>query len=124
MADSVSNVFREIPPWATVVEVLNLLKIGTTFPITFSKDMISLEHSENIAYILAEYYIPCKAKMYLEYTDEKRWITIVRHILAPHGWVVISQETTRNKRKTIFYTIERCAEVDKNLKAPIKIDFS
>ena len=124
MADPASNVLREIPPWSVVGEILNMLKIGTTFPITFTKDLISLEHSENIAYILSEYYIPCKAKMYLEYTNEKRWLTILRHILAPHGWVIVSQETTRDKKKAIFYTIERCAEVDKHLKAAIKIDFS
>lgn len=124
MADSASSLFRQIPPWSVVAEILHLLKLGTTFPITFTKDLISLEHSEDIAYILSEYYIPCKAKMYLEYTDEKRWLTVIRHMLSPHGWVLVSQETTRGKKKAIFYTIERCAEVDKHLKSPIKIDFS
>jgi hypothetical protein len=124
MAEATSCIFRQIPPWTVVADILTLLKLGTTFPMTFTKSLISLERSEDIAYILSEYYIPCKAKMYLEYTDEKRWITIIKHLLAPHGWVVLSQETTRNKKKAIFYTIERCAEVDKNLRAPIKIDFS
>lgn len=124
MAETVRGVFREIPPWPVVADILNMLKIGTTFPITFSKDMISLEYSEDIAYILSEYYIPCKAKMYLEYTDNKRWITIIRHLLSPHGWSITSHETTRDKKKTIFYTIERCGELDKNLKTAIKIDFS
>ena len=118
------SLFREIPPWCVVSEVLTLLKLSTEPPFTFQKNAIDLIHSPDAADLLFPYYLPCKAGQYLEITDEKRWITILRHILAPHGYVVLSQETTRNKKKTILYTVDRVSVLEGPLRQAVKIDFS
>jgi hypothetical protein len=118
------SLFREIPPWTLVIEILKLLKLPTEPPFTFQKDVIDLNQSVDAEYILEPYYIPCKAKQFLGYTDAKRWITILRHILLPHGWVVLTQETTRDRKKVIFYTVDRISVIEGPLRQPVKIDFS
>ena len=116
--------FREIPPWTLVVEILKLLKLPTEPPFTFQRSVIDLANSDEAVFLLEPYYVPCKAKLFLSYTDTKRWITILKHILVPHGWVVITYETTRDKKKAIFYTVDRISVVEGPLRQPVKIDFS
>lgn len=118
------NLFREIPPWCVVSEVLSLLKLSTEPPFTFQKYAIDCSRSPEAVDLLFPYYIPCKAAHFLEFTDEKRWITILRHILSPHGYVVLSHETTRDKKKTILYTVDRVSVVEGPLRQAVKIDFS
>ncbi len=116
--------FRNIPPWETVLKVLSMVKISTSFPTTFQRQDIQLAESIHAVAELEPYYIPCKAKRFLEYTDESRWITIFRHILLPHGYSVTSKETTRQGKKAIFYTIERSTALAGPLKQAIYVNFS
>jgi hypothetical protein len=113
--------FREIPPWLLVLQVLSMLNLPTDIPYTFQRQDMKLDASPTIVALLEPYYIPCKAKQYLEYTPDHRWITILRHLLLPHGYVLISQETTRDKKKAIFYSIERAYST---LREAIQMDFS
>ena len=119
-----NSMFREIPSWDIVKEVLGLLNLPSDIPYTFQKTDIHLEKSDSAADILYPYYIPCKAKQFLEYTDELRWVTILRHILLPHGYVILSQETTRQRKKTILYTVDRISVIEGPLRQAVKIDFS
>jgi len=114
-------IFRKPPPYTTVLEVLTLLNVGTEFPCTFVKSDLRSENFIACSGLLEPYYLPCKAKLYLEYTSEVRWITILRHILGVHGYIITSLETTRNKKKAIFYTIERASD---NLRTAVAVDFS
>jgi hypothetical protein len=116
-----SLLFREIPPWDLVKSILNMLSIPNEFPITFQKKDINLSQSLDAAYSIEPYYKPCKAKKYLENIDDKRWITVLRHILQPHGWKIVYQETTRDKKKAILYTIQK---IDDVLLKPVELDFS
>jgi hypothetical protein len=116
--------FREIPPWTTVLEVLTLLKLPTEIPGTFQKTDISLEQVGAAVSLLEPYYVPCKAKQFLEFTDETRIVTILRHILLPHGYIILSHETTRNKKKAIFYTMDRISVIEGPLRTAVKVDFS
>jgi len=113
--------FRQIPPWTLVLQVLSMLHLSTEPPFTFQKQDMNLTKTLEIVSLLEPYYIPCKAKQYLEFTTHTRWITILRHILLPHGYVVLIQETTRDKKKAIFYTIERAHST---LLESIQMDFS
>jgi hypothetical protein len=115
------TLFTEIPPWTIVLEALSMLNLSTDFPLTFQRQDISLERSIELAALLEPFYKPCKAKQFLEYTDEKRWITILRQICRPHGISVSSKETTRQNKKAIIYTITK-AEVD--IIEPVCITFS
>lgn len=113
--------FREIPPWVLVKDILQHLGLSQEPPFTFTKYDIRLDYSEEIASLLAPYYKPCKAPQFLDHTDELRWITVIRHIITPHGYCLAVKETSRSKKKTIFYTMERQAGF---LKTAVKIDFS
>jgi hypothetical protein len=116
-----TNLFRQIPPWTLVLQILSKLRISTEFPCTFQKQDIYLNDSIELVGLLEPYYIPCKAKQFLAYTDATRWIVILRHLLQPHGYILVIQETTRNTKKAIFYTIER---VKGTLKEAFQMDFS
>jgi ATP sulfurylase len=83
------------------------LGIPIEFPTTIVKGEIVLDNSSHAAYILEPYYIPCKARQFLEYTDQQRWITILRQILNPHGWELIAKESTRSNKKVTHYTIQK-----------------
>jgi hypothetical protein len=121
MSKHTSLVFCEIPPWDLVKSILHMLNISTDFPVTFQKKDIDLTQSCDAAYCLESYYKPCKAKKYLTDIDDKRWITVLRHILQPHKWKIVYQETTRDKKKAILYTIQ---SVDDILLNPVELDFS
>jgi len=55
---------------------------------------------------IANFYIPCKAKIYItEEPTAKNIITIIRHILKTRGYFVQSQEKYQSGHKTVFYKI-------------------
>jgi hypothetical protein len=114
------TLFSEIPPWNVVLQVLALLELPTTFPIILQRQDISLENSDEIASILEPYYKPCKAKQFLTYTDQHRFITILRHILKPYNIQIESKETTRQKKKATIYTIKKD---DSIIMEPVEIVF-
>lgn len=117
-------VLREVPPLSLIWEILHMLHLSTEPPFTFTKDLISLEQSAEAVALLEPYYVPCKARQFLDHTDQLRWITILRHILLPNGYVIVKQETTRNKKKTILYTIDRISVVEGPLRQAVKLEFS
>ena len=82
--------------------------------------MLKMEHSHYASALLQPYYKPCKAKQFLENLTSVRWITVLRHCLMVHGHSIERQETTRNYKKVILYTITR----DSSLQASIAVDFS
>ena len=57
---------------------------------------------------LEQYYLPCKAKIYLDDGDmnEKRAITILKQILRLHGYYLHSKEKNISNRKIIFYQLQ------------------
>jgi hypothetical protein len=116
-----NTLFREIPPWDLVKSILILLNIPTEFPVTFQKKDIDLSKSLDAGYMLEPYYKACKAKRYLHDIDETRWITVLRHILQPHGWKMSYQETTRDKKKAILYTIQTNDDI---LLKPVELSFT
>lgn len=52
---------------------------------------------------LERYYLPCKAKVYLEDLTEKRAITVLKQVLRLHGYYLNSKEKNLNNKKIIFY---------------------
>jgi len=52
---------------------------------------------------LEEFYLPCKAKIYLENITEKRSVTVLKQVLRLHGYYLISKEKNVNNKKIIFY---------------------
>lgn len=55
--------------------------------------------------ILEGYYLPCKAKLYLEDMTEKKSITVLRQVLRLFKYHITSKERNLNTKKIIFYTV-------------------
>jgi len=118
-------ILRETPPWTLVIEILGLLNLPSELPYTFQKADICMTHILEVVGLLEPYYIPSKARQFLDIiTDETRLVTILRHILLPHGYVVLMKETTRNKKKAILYTVDRASVVEGPLRSAVTMDFS
>lgn len=113
--------FREIPSWQVVLDIFRMLGLGTDFPMSFQRELLKSDEFSGAAAILQPYYIPCKAKQYLEYTDAARWCTILRQLLAPHNYQLSAKETTRQGKKITIYTVERATN---QMNQVITIDFS
>lgn len=60
---------------------------------------------EELKPILTAYYLPCKAKVYLEGLTEKRAVTVLKQILRLHGYYLLSKERNVNNRKIIYYQL-------------------
>jgi hypothetical protein len=115
-----SRLLVECPPWSIVCQILTMLRLPTEFPVFFQQSDISLENSVWIAGILQPYYKPKMAEKYLGFTDQKRWITVLKHILAPHCYTITYKETTRDKKKAIIYCIQKNSGI---LLQPVEIGF-
>lgn len=75
----------------------------------------TLEKFEAIKDELRTFYLPCKAKMYLELLTEKRVITVLKQVLRLHGYFLVSKEKNHNNRKIIFYQLINEKEKQKPL---------
>lgn len=58
---------------------------------------------------LRKYYIPCKARVYLDVIDEKKCITILRQFIKTHGYTLVSSDKSINGNKIKLY---RLIEID------------
>lgn len=72
------------------------------------KDLITLDTVESINKIkdkLTKYYLPCKARTYLNDLNEKNVITILRQCIKPFNYTVCSREKYLKGEKFIIYNI-------------------
>jgi hypothetical protein len=51
------------------------------------------------------YYLPCKAKVYLDAMDERKAVTVLKQVLRLHDVFLESKERNFNNRKVMFYTL-------------------
>lgn len=54
---------------------------------------------------LRAFYLPCKAKVYLDGMDERKAITVLKQVLRLHDMYLQSKEKNFNNRKVMFYTL-------------------
>ena len=109
---------NEYPPFELVQQILNLLLYNNITNISdtdniyieFSKKTLAQKNVVNTIepYIeeLKKYYLKCKHKKYLENLTEKKIITLLRQILKPHNYVLISSEKYDNGIKYLAYVIK------------------
>ena len=75
----------------------------------FSKADMTLQNTttkmSDLVPRLQEYYLPCKAKLYLQNVTQKKCITILKQILKLHDHVLLSKERNSRHRKIILYQI-------------------
>lgn len=73
-------------------------------------DLIELNTIDKIEDMLPEiimYYLPCKAKIYLNDLTEKRSITILCQFLKMYNYRLARKERIINKKKIIFYKLQK-----------------
>jgi hypothetical protein len=71
----------------------NMIETGTV------EQMISMKD------ILKEYYLPCKAKIYLDDINGKRCITILRQFIKPYHYQCLGQEKSIHGTKQMTYRL-------------------
>jgi hypothetical protein len=73
-------------------------------------DLVEANTVEKIYDMLPElimYYLPCKAKIYLNDINEKRAITILCQFLKLFEYRLCRKERIINRKKTIYYRIQK-----------------
>jgi len=118
------QLFRKYPSDDIVKKVLSTYMISDiddqkTFSKNDMKHMRTVEKLEEIRNELEEYYVPCKARTYLVYIDEKTALTILRQIIRTRNRILLSHEKFMNGRKFTLYSISKV--FSKNYK-PIYIE--
>ncbi len=61
---------------------------------------------------LRKYYLPCKARAYLNELTNNSVMTILRQVLRPHNYVVASREKYVNREKLINYNLVNKNEIN------------
>lgn len=79
--------------------------------LEFSKgDLIennTVEKLENMLLEIVMYYLPCKAKIYLNDLNEKRAITVLSQFLKLFNYTLSRKERIVTKKKIIYYKIQK-----------------
>lgn len=105
-----NQLFRYTPPRDVlhkILEVFGLKDLDDNRNFT-RNDMEKLNTLENICQmksVLEEYYLPCKARTYLNDISYKNVITILRQIIRLYGYSVISREKYMKGDKFIIYQL-------------------
>lgn len=102
------KLFRTVPPKELVESILRSSGLLGVHDLRwFSKDELKLDEQDEWLPQLYPYYLPCKAKRFLhDILDGARAITIVRHILRPHGYDLHVQERLYRDQKQSLYQIQ------------------
>lgn len=86
------------------------------------KDILNFDTVNKLNLIkneLKQFYLPCKARTYLNDLNEKNVVTILRQVLKHHNYNILSKEKYLRGEKYILYTIitnNEVIEESKNLK--------
>ena len=118
----VNQLFRIMPDRSFVISLLNLYGIED-FSDTryFTRENLqtlnTVEELKELEEKFKNYYIPCKAKTYLEEITIPRSIVILRQFLKCHGYTLFSKEKFIKANKQTIYKI---VTIDKEVSTPKK----
>jgi hypothetical protein len=118
------KLFRELPPLDLVTTVLTGIGLsGITDTRLFSLEDIKLDAVITWAPLLEPYYLPCKAKRYFDPLDNRRVITILRHLLPLHGFRLQTYERNFNGKKRTVYQIHPATPRTNSVNQEIQVLF-
>jgi hypothetical protein len=102
------SLFRAKPPIDLVNTILKSMGLenGLTDSRTFTKDDLKEDRMEQWLPELESYYLPCKARRFLDFLTRDKFITIIRHIIRVHNFVLRAQEKVICGVKKTQYRIE------------------
>jgi hypothetical protein len=120
------KLFRSLPPKELVESILRGSGLLGLHDLRwFSKDELKTAEQEEWLPLLYPYYLPCKAKRFLHETlDNSRLITILRHILRPHGYDLSVQERLYRDQKQSLYQIQPIHSFRDLSGVSLEVDFS
>ena len=106
----INQLFKKMPNEEILNKIINTFGLNsladnrgfTRHDLTKLKTIEKLYEMKND---LLEYYIPCKARNYLNDLNEKNAITILRQFVKVYNYKVISTERNINKTKYIYYKL-------------------
>lgn len=120
------KLFRSLPPKDLVESILRSCGLLGLHDLRwFSKDELKVVEQDDWLPLLYPYYLPCKAKRFLnEALDTSRLITILRHILRPHGYDLSVQERLYRDQKQSLYQIQPLHSFKDLSGVSLEVDFS
>lgn len=107
-----NQLFCEEPTMDLLIELLKCYGLNSLNDnIEFSKADLcenkTVEKMEDMIHELIMYYLPCKAKIYLDVITEKRAVTILSQFIKLFSYKLARKERIINKKKVIFYRIQK-----------------
>tara|TARA_Y100000768_G_C23480434_1_gene452322 strand:+ start:155 stop:553 length:399 start_codon:yes stop_codon:yes gene_type:complete len=121
-----NQLFSCVPELNTVEKLLTFfgLEKGLTDTNSFNKlnmkDLNTVEHIDEYKSELARYYIPCKARIYLDIIDDKKSITILRQFIKTHGYTLVSTDKSVQGKKMKNYRLIEIDTTNHMKKSPSK----
>ena len=105
-----NQLFRYKPPLELVLKILNCFGLEDLddrrcFNRVMLEDIDAVEHIEILKDELAIYYLPCKARNYLNQLTEKNIITLLRQLVKLYGYTLSSCEKYSRGVKHIIYQV-------------------
>jgi Mg2+/Co2+ transporter CorB len=98
-----------------ILDAFGIKSIEDEFIFT-KNDLITMNTVSKINNIkdqIIQFYLPCKAKIYLDDIDECKCITILRQILKLSQVKLISKQKYINQKKSTIYMIQKQVEMNK-----------
>ena len=108
---SKNQLFRKLPPDELFIQVLNAygfknLEDKRSITRDYLKREGAVEKILRLKPDLEKYYLPCKARTYLNGLNEKNIITILRQLLKTRDYTIISNEKYIRGEKFISYRLD------------------
>ena len=105
------QLFKKIPPMEFIEEILKLYGLnGFDEHYYFSFENLinnnTIEHLNNKTEDFEKYYLKCKIKYYKDITLKKS-ITLLRQLLRPYNFKIISSEKYKNGKKYLLYNLSK-----------------
>ena len=102
------SLFRAKPPIDLVNNILKSMGLdsGITESRAFTKDDLRDDRIEEWLPELESYYIPCKARRFLDSLTRDKFVTVIRHMIRVHNFELRAQEKVFAGVKKTQYRIE------------------
>ena len=115
------KLFRKKPSYEMFIHMLSELKIQENR--WFSKDELCLETLEIWLPELESYYLPCKAARFIHMWTPNTILTIMRHVLQCHDYILEKEERLYKGVKQYIYQIQSLRSFSDLSGANLQVDF-
>ena len=105
-----NQLFRKIPSEEIVVKIVEAfgfrsLKDRRSFSRSDLSKLDTVNKIKEMKILLEQYYLPCKARTYLNDLTEKNIVTILRQCIKTKGYTINSREKYLKGDKFIIYSL-------------------